>query len=224
MNKFAAISALVATAMATTAPDYFCTVKVTKYADKAKCDADKDGAADEAAATAFTKAVQAAKTTQVEEGDYAYKVTACTKNDGVKVEYAKKADKGTALADDDEKAAVKAVKAVTPVTFGECTAAGLKYAFVSEADAKYAAFNGSNTCRVDKIHIFSDKDCKTEIKEAAKVKTALTAAQDFYDKSLLYKHQKSACTGTDDKVAECKDGKITVTEYENAAAAVAEDK
>jgi hypothetical protein len=176
MNKFAVISLFAATAMAGTAKDYFCTVKIAKYADKAKCEADTDGTDDKENATKFTTAAQAAKAEQVEEGEYAYKVTKCDK-DGLEMEYAKKAAKDTALTDAQEiKDATAAVKAIAPTTFGECTDAGLKYTFVKEADAKYADFQASNTCRIDKIFIFSDKDCKTEIKDEAKVKTALETA------------------------------------------------
>ena len=135
------------------------------------------------------------------------------------MEYAKKDAKDTALDDaEDVKAATAAVKAIAPTTFGECTDAGLKYTFVAEADAKYADFQAHNTCRLDKIFIFSDKECKNEIKDAKKTKTALKAAQDWFGK-LLMDHQKDACDGTGDKVATCDPGKtITVTEYEDKAA------
>lgn len=135
------------------------------------------------------------------------------------MEYAKKDAKDTALADaNDIKAATAAVKAIAPTTFKTCTDAGLKYTFVSEADAKYADFQAHNTCRIDKIFIFSDKECKTEIKDAAKAKTALTTAKKWFG-DLLYTHQKEACDGSGDKVATCEPGKtITLTEYEDAAA------
>lgn len=64
MNKLAVISLCAASAMATATPkDYFCTVKVAKYDDKATCEADTDGTKgtdDAEGAAAFTKAAQAA--------------------------------------------------------------------------------------------------------------------------------------------------------------------
>ena len=222
MKSFAVISALVASALATTTPakDYFCTVTVTKFADKAKCDAGKaaDGTADAATATAFTTAAQAANGKQVESGDYLYKVTACTQADGVTVEYAKKDAKDTALAGDDAKAAAKAVTAVHAVTFDTCTETGEKWTFVSEADAKYNDFQSSNLCRVDGIAIFSDDKCKTKLDDAAVAKTALATAKDHYNNKVMYKHTQEACK--DDKVASCADGKITVTQYKPEAAEV----
>lgn len=65
MNKFAVISLFAASAMAGAAKDYYCTVKIAKYDDKAKCEADTDGKKgtdDKETAAKFTKTAQAAKT------------------------------------------------------------------------------------------------------------------------------------------------------------------